>query len=86
VARADKKISRGDAGPKGHQHVGDESPDDTLDQDDMAPEIKGRNSLQGTDQGRAHTERHAEAGVHRKTEGVVESFTRSDPKTRASKR
>jgi hypothetical protein len=83
MARADKKMSRGDAGPKGHQHVGDENPDEAFDQDDIASEIKGRSSLQGVDQGQFRGERHAEADAKRKTEGVVESFRRLDPKTRA---
>ena len=70
-------------GPKGYQHVGPEDPDLAFDEDDLAAEIKGKNSLQGADQSRVHNERHAGAGETTRTEGVIESFERMDPKARA---
>ncbi|MGQ7791262.1 hypothetical protein ACUN0C_02510 [Faunimonas sp. B44] len=66
----------------GSQFVGDTSPE-AFDQDDMASEIQGRNSLQGNDQTRTHNQREAVAGSKRETEGVIESFEKMDPKKRA---
>ena len=68
----------------GVQFVGDTSPD-AFDQDDIANVIKGRNSLQGNDQGRVHNERQVMADEKRDTEGVVESFENMDPKVRAAR-
>jgi hypothetical protein len=75
---------KGMGSKKGVEHVGETSPD-AFDQDDIANEIKGRNSLQGTDQGRNHNERLAMAGEKRETEGLIESFEKMDPKARAGK-
>ena len=68
----------------GVEHVGATSPE-AFDQDDFANEIKGKNKLQGTDQGRFHNERLAVAGEKREPEGVIESFENMDPKVRAGK-
>lgn len=83
MANASRKMGHGVAGPKGFQHVGPQNPDEAFDEDDLASDIKGKNKLQGLDQERAHSERHAVAESSRKTEGVVESFERMDPKVRA---
>jgi hypothetical protein len=69
----------------GIQHAG-ETPPDAFDQDDFANEIKGRNSLQGHDQGRVHNERRRMPEEKRETEGLIESFENADPKTRAERR
>ena len=68
----------------GVEHVGDTSPD-AFDADDMASEIKGRNSLQGNDQSNVHNERQRVAEEKRETEGLIESFENMDPKTRAER-
>jgi hypothetical protein len=68
----------------GVEHVGDTSPE-AFDQDDIASEIKGRNSLQGNDQSKVHSERVAVAGVKRETESLIESFENMDPKVRAGR-
>lgn len=83
MADAGKKMNSPKAGPKGHQHVGANDPDEMLEQDDLADDIKGNNQLQGNDQRNVRNERHTQAGASRKTEGVVESFERQDPKKRA---
>ena len=75
---------RGMGTKSGIEHVGDTSPD-ALDEDDFANEIKGRNSLQGEDQERAHNQRTTVAQEKRETEGLIESFENIDPKTRAGK-
>ena len=85
MAKAGRKMGGGIPGPKGFPHVGPQDPDEVLDEDDFASEIKGRNSLQGNDQTRVHSERHVEAGGTRKTEGVIESFENMDPKTRSNR-
>lgn len=68
----------------GVQFVGDTSPD-AFDQDDIASVIKGRNSLQGNDQGRVHNERQVLPDEKRETEGLIESFENMDPKVRAAR-
>ncbi|MYZ48803.1 hypothetical protein [Propylenella binzhouense] len=73
---------RGMGTKKGTEFVGDTSPE-ALDQDDLASDIHGRNSLQGNDQSRVHNEREAVADSKRETEGLIESFERADPKKRA---
>lgn len=75
---------RGMGSKTGIEHVGDTSPD-ALDQDDFANEIKGRNSLQGEDQQRVHSQRTTVAEEKRETEGLIESFENMDPKTRAGR-
>ena len=75
---------RGMGTKSGIEHVGDTSPD-ALDEDDFANEIKGRNSLQGEDQERVHSQRTTVAQEKRETEGLIESFENIDPKTRAGK-
>ena len=81
MARASHK---GMGEKRGTQFVGDTSPE-AFDQDDIANEIKGKNSLQGNDQARVHNERVAVAESNRQTEGVIESFEKMDPKVRAGK-
>ena len=73
---------RGMGAKNGVEFVGDTSPD-AFDQDDIANEIKGRNSLQGNDQGKVHNERLVVAEQKRETEGLIESFENMDPKARA---
>ena len=68
----------------GVEHVGDTSPD-AFDQDDIASEIKGKNSLHGQDQGRHHNERQSVAEEKREPEGLIESFENMDPKVRAAR-
>jgi hypothetical protein len=69
---------------RGVEHVGD-TPPEAIDQDDFAEEMKGRNSLQGSDQQRVHNQRRRMAGEKRETEGLIESFENVDPKARAGR-
>jgi hypothetical protein len=69
----------------GVEHVGDTDPE-AFDQDDMASEMKGKNSLKGEDQGRAPNQRQTRAEEKRETEGLIESFENSDPRVRASRK
>jgi hypothetical protein len=66
----------------GVEFVGETSPE-SFDQDDMASEMKGKNRLQGNDQARVHSERTSLPDQKREPEGLIESFERMDPKTRA---
>jgi hypothetical protein len=75
---------RGMGAKLGHQFVGETSPE-AFDQDDIASDIKGRNSLQGNDQSKFHNERISVAGERRETEGLIESFENMDPRIRAGK-
>jgi hypothetical protein len=81
MARASHK---GMGEKRGSQFVGETSPE-AFDQDDLASDIKGRNSLQGNDQGRVHSERVAVAESKRETEGVIESFENMDARTRSER-
>ncbi len=75
---------RGMGEKTGIEHVGETSPE-ALDEGDFANEIKGRNSLQGEDQGRVHNQRTTVAEEKRGTEGLIESFENIDPKKRAER-
>jgi hypothetical protein len=79
MARASHK---GMGTKNGVEFVGDTSPE-AFDQDDIASDIKGRNSLQGNDQSRVHNQRVDVAESKRETEGLIESFENMDPKARA---
>jgi hypothetical protein len=52
-------------------------------QSDLAPEIMGRNALQGDDQANVRNERKARPDVRQKADDVVESFEKLDKDTRA---
>lgn len=73
---------KGMGSKNGHQHVGETSPE-AFDQDDMASEMKGRNSLQGNDQRNVRNQREAVPDVKRETEGVVESFEKTEEHLRS---
>lgn len=68
----------------GVEHVGDTSPE-AFDQDDIASEIKGKNSLHGSDQARVHNQRVSVPDEKRETEGLIESFENMDPAVRAGR-
>jgi hypothetical protein len=53
------------------------------DESDIAQQAQGNNQLQGNDQRKVHNQRGAMPGETTRTEGVVESFERMDPKKRA---
>lgn len=75
------------ASPKRSQHgargAGEVEPGDKLDAFDIADELKGDNALQGRDQRRAPSERHAQAGATGDTDELLESFRKLDKKERA---
>lgn len=76
------------ANPKQSQHgakpAGTAAPGETLDEFDIADEMKGDNDLQGRDQARAPSERHAQAGATGDTDDLIESFRKNDKKHRAA--
>lgn len=53
------------------------------DESDIAQQAQGNNQLQGNDQRNTHNQRGTMPGETTRTEGVVESFERMDPKKRA---
>lgn len=86
MAQAGKKGSRRpDSGPKGAT-VGPADPEKAIDRDDLADHIKGNNKLQGHNQEDVRDQRRVQPHARRKTEGVVESFERMDPKRRGGER
>jgi len=68
----------------GHKGIGSAAPD-TPSEGDMSDQIQGNNQLQGNDQSSVHNQRRSMPGETTRTEGVVESFERMDPKTRAGR-
>jgi hypothetical protein len=53
------------------------------DESGLAEQAMWDNRLRGKEQRRGHNQRGSLAGEHTRTEGVVESFERMDPKNRA---
>jgi hypothetical protein len=53
------------------------------DESDLADQAHGNNQLQGNDQRKGQTQRGQMPGETARTEDVVESFERMDPKKRA---
>jgi hypothetical protein len=68
------------SGEAGEKTAGPTDPDTAFDQDDIASEIHGRNSLQGADQDRVPNERRAVPDVKRETSGVLESLKERNPR------
>jgi hypothetical protein len=70
----------GNEGSSGHR-VGSAGPGAT-DESDIAQQAQGNNQLQGNDQKKKHNQRGAMPMETDKTEGVVESFEKMDPRKR----
>lgn len=86
MANAGKKMGGHPTGQQGPKPGGKVPPGDLPDEFDYADEIAGRNNMQGNDQENVHNERQAQAGATGKTEGVVESFEKSQEREEASRR
>ncbi len=86
MANAGKKMGSHPTGQQGAKPAGKTEPGKLTDEWDLADEIAGRNSLQGNDQENDHNERQAQAGSTGDTEGVIESFEKSQKHAEASKR
>ena len=71
----------GNEGASGHR-VGT-TDRDIPDESDLAQQIQGDNQLQGNDQKQVRNQRGNTPMENDRTEGVVESFERRDPKKRA---
>jgi hypothetical protein len=71
----------GNEGASGHRvgAAGTDGPDES----DLAHQAQGNNQLQGNDQTQVRNQRGTMAMETDRTEGVVESFERMDPKRRA---
>lgn len=85
MANAGKKMGNH---PSGGQHGpkpgGKAAPGELPDEFTLADEIAGRNSLQGNDQENVHNERQAQAGATGETEGLIESFEKTQKQKEAS--
>jgi hypothetical protein len=82
MVKAGKAIGGGANAQHGAKGAGKSDPE-AFDEFDLASDIKGKNSLQGNDQGRAPSERQAQADATGHTEGLIESFERADKHVRA---
>ncbi|RDE08933.1 hypothetical protein [Pelagibacterium lacus] len=85
MANAGKKMGNH---PSGGQHGakpgGKVAPGELPDEFDFADDIAGRNSLQGNDQENVHKERQAQAEATGETEGLIESFEKTQTQKEAS--
>ena len=84
MANAGKKMGKHPTGQQGPKPGGKVAPGELPDEFDFADEIAGRNSLQGNDQENVHNERQAQAGASGETEGLIESFEKSQKQKDAS--
>lgn len=85
MANAGKKMGGHATGQQGVKPAGKTEPGELPDEFDYADEIAGRNSLQGNDQLNVHNERQAQAGATGETEGVIESFEKTEEHERRKK-
>ena len=58
---------------------------ETVDEFDLAADLKGKNSLHGEDQLRNNNERQAQAEATGDTDGLMESFEKLDDDVRAER-
>jgi hypothetical protein len=58
---------------------------DTIDEFDLASDLKGKNSLHGENQLRNRNQRQAQAEAKGETEGLMESFEKLDDDVRAER-
>jgi hypothetical protein len=83
MAQAGNKMGhnpkRAQHGPKG----GGSASEETLDEFDLAADLKGRNALQGDDQQNTPNERQSQAEADGDTDEVLESFRKTDKEYRA---
>lgn len=86
MANAGKKMGGHPTGQQGAKPAGKAAPGEYPDEFTFADDIQGRNSLQGNDQEKVHNERQAQAEATGDTEGVVESFEKTQKHQEASKR
>jgi hypothetical protein len=83
MAQAGNKMGHN---PKRAQHGakgGGSASEETLDEFDLAADLKGRNALQGDDQQNTPNERQSQAGADGDTDEVLESFKKTDKAYRA---
>ena len=71
----------GNEGSSGPQNVGKLDPA-VPDEGTLSQQRQGNNQLQGNNQEDTRNQRGSVAGEHDRTEGVVESFERTDPRRR----
>ena len=71
-------------GQHGAKPAGSVEPGETLDEFDLAADIKGKNKLHGADQSRG-SERQAQADEKGETDGLIESFEKLDKDVRAER-
>ena len=82
MARADQGMGAGATGQQGGKGAGSADPA-TLDENDLAPDIKGNNQLQGDHALNVQDERKAQAMSTDETSSIVENAKRQDPDYRA---
>ena len=82
---SNKSMGKHPTGQQGGKSAGTEAPGERLDEFDLADELKGRNSLMGQDARDGTSQRQAQAGATGETDGVIESFEKSDKTVRAER-
>jgi hypothetical protein len=85
MANAGSSIGgRSGSAQHGAKGAGKLRPGETLDEFDIADELKGNNALQGEDQDKHRSERGAEPGATGDTDSLKESFRKLDKHHRAA--
>jgi hypothetical protein len=82
MTKANKAIGGHGRGQHGAKGAGVDAPGERLDEFDLADDIKGKDRLHDA----SGSERQEQAGAIGETEGLLESFEKSDPKARASQK
>ena len=72
-------------GQQGAKPAGTDEPGGTLDEFDLASDLKGNNRLQGDNQVNAVNQRQAQADAKGETDGLIESFEKMDKDVRAER-
>ncbi len=87
MAQASKKgFGAHPTGQQGAKGAGKSEVGEQLDEFDFSDEIHGRNSLQGNDQENFRNERQAQAGATGETEGLIESFEKTEERERSARK
>lgn len=84
MANAGKSIGGLANGQHGAKGAGD-ADRETVDEFDLASDLKGKNSLHGEDQLRNRNERQAQAEAKGETDDLMESFEKLDDDVRAER-
>ncbi|HEV7344662.1 MAG TPA: hypothetical protein VGN60_03405 [Devosia sp.] len=85
MANATSKMGSHTNAQHGAKGAGKSEPGGTLDEFDLASDIKGKNKLQGDNKDDYVSQRQAQAGATGETDSLMESFEKLDKDVRAER-